>query len=178
MIESQFKKLPGKSLSVFFLCMGILVVSYMLMFYPTRERLNSLNGNITNLQNKVEEQEILLPNHQKFLKMTHSDVSGILPSPFKIRLPYNKIEVIPIILNEVVQKSGLRPVSITLDLKSLVDEPRFLSVNTYIKGDLSNFRNLLLKLHEIPYIEYMEKIRIQGAWLSKEFRLKLWIAID
>ena len=178
MRESQLKKLPRQTLSIFFLCAGVGIVSYVLMLYPAKKLLDRLNGEISTLQNKVEEQKIFLPNYQKFLKINQEDMSGTLPSPHKNRLPKNKIKMIPALLKELVLKSDLSPVSITLDLKSLAGKPGFVSVNTLVKGELLNFRNFLMKLQEIPYLEHMENIGIKGTLFSKEFKLKLWIAIE
>lgn len=177
MAGDHFKKLPGQTLSIFFLCTAIVAVSYILMLYPNTKLLSNLDGEINSLQNQIDEQKMLSPNYKKFLKMTQEDMSGSLPSPPKSKLPQHKIETLPIHFREMAHEDDLDPVSITMDIKSLANEPGFLMINTLVKGDLLNFRNFLIKLQEVPYIEHMETISIEGALLSKNFRLKLWIAI-
>lgn len=177
MTGDYLKKLPGQTLSIFFLCTAIALVSYILMLYPNTKLLSRLDGEISSLQAQIEEQKVLSPNYNKFLKMTREDMSGSLPSPPKSKLPQNKIETLPTFFREMARENDLDPVSITMNIKSLANEPGFLVINTLIQGDLLNFRNFLIKLQEVPYIEHMEKISIQGALLSKIFRLKLWIAI-
>lgn len=178
MTGDHLKKLPGQTLSIFFLCTAIVLVSYFVVLYPNTKLLSRLDGEINSLRDQIEEQKMLSPNYDKFLKMTQEDMSGSLPSPPKSKLPQNKIETLPILFREIARENDLDPVSITMNIKSLANKPGFLVLNTLIRGDLLNFRNFLIKLQEVPYIEHMEKIRIQGALLSKILRLKLWIAIS
>ena len=156
----------------------IVIMFFALYLYSAENILSGLDEDIIQAQNKIEEQKILLANYQILLQKSPEDFSGVLPSPSMGRLPQDKIESIPILLKDVAQNSQMVPVSIMLDLNSLTDGLKRISVNFFLKGDIINFRKLLLKLGEIPYIEHIEKVYAQGAFPKKEFELKLWLAIE
>ncbi len=172
-----FKNNTGQGL-VLIITILIVIMFFALYLYSAENILSGLDEDIIQAQNKIEEQKILLTNYQKLLQKSPKDFSGVLPSPSMSRLPQDKIESIPILLKEVAQNSQMIPVSIMLDLNSLTDGLKRISVNIFLKGDVINFRRLLLKLGEIPYIEHIEKVYAQGAFPKKEFELKLWLAIE
>ncbi len=177
MSQSQLK---NNSKQGFLLPLTILVVIvfFGIYLYSAEKILAGLDEDIIETQNKIEEQKILLANYQLLLQKSPKDFSGVLPSPSLSRLSQEKIESIPILLKDVAQNSEMVPVSIMLDLNSLTDGLKRISVNYFLKGDIVNFRKLLLKLGEISYIEHIEKVYAQGAFPQKEFELKLWLAIE
>ena len=155
-----FKNNTGQSL--------VIVITILIVIMPFALYLYSADNILTGLDE----------DYQKLLQKSPKDFSGGLPSPSMSRLPQDKIESIPILLKEVAQNSQMVPVSIMLDLNSLTDGLRRISVNIFLKGDVINFRKLLLKLGEIPYIEHIEKVYARGAFPKKEFELKLWLGIE
>jgi hypothetical protein len=50
-------------------------------------------------------------------------------------------------------------------------------VNLVLRGDFVNFRNFLIRLGGNPAVQRIEEIVVQQKPDSKEFRLKIWVAI-
>lgn len=177
MRHALFKNNTGQGL-VLIITILIVIMAFGLYLYSAENILIGLDEDIIQARNKIEEQKVLLTNYQKLLQKSPKDFSGVLPSPSISMLPQDKIESLPILLKKVAQNSQMVPVSIMLDLDSLTDGLRRISVNFFLKGDVRNFRKLLLKLGEIPYIAHIEKVYAQGAFPEKEFELKLWLGIE
>jgi hypothetical protein len=51
-------------------------------------------------------------------------------------------------------------------------------VNVLLRGDFINFRKFLINLGGIPYVQQIEEVAIQQKLDSKEFRLKVWVAVE
>ncbi len=55
--------------------------------------------------------------------------------------------------------------------------PATATVNAVVKGRLSGFRGFLAGLGEIPCLEHIEEIQIRRIPDSKEFRVKMLLAL-
>jgi Tfp pilus assembly protein PilO len=67
--------------------------------------------------------------------------------------------------------------SVVPDLKALAGEGQRLSVEVTVRGDFTDFRQFLIDLNAIPYIENMEEIQVEQEKNTQLFRVKLWIAV-
>ena len=73
--------------------------------------------------------------------------------------------------------SGMSMVSAIPNLTALTGDAQFLSVNVVLRGDFLNLRKFLINLGGIPYVKQIEEIAIQQKLDTKEFRLKIWVAV-
>jgi hypothetical protein len=73
--------------------------------------------------------------------------------------------------------SGMSMVSAIPTFAALPGEAQFLSVNVVLRGDFINLRKFLINLGGIPYVTQIEEIAIQQKPDTKEFRLKIWVAV-
>ena len=121
---------------------------------------------------------MLHPLYQKLSEKLQAIDSKILPSPSKSKLPKDKTDKTSSIFGEIAQKSELEAVSITPDVKSIISGSGPLLINTVLKGDFFDFQKFLIELGGIPYLEYIEQIQIQALPGSREFRLKIWLALS
>jgi len=178
MKEKQSKKNPGQSIVYMVICAVIILAFILFGLYPRWKVSGQQYMEITKYQAQIEEQKLLHPLYQKLSEKLQAIDSKILPSPSKSKLPKDKTDKTSSIFGEIAQKSELEAVSITPDVKSIISGSGPLLINTVLKGDFFDFQKFLIELGGIPYLEYIEQIQIQALPGSREFRLKIWLALS
>ncbi|MBW1672331.1 MAG: hypothetical protein JRJ45_01560 [Deltaproteobacteria bacterium] len=133
---------------------------------------------IKKLRIQREKQQLLYPFYQKLLKKLQVEESRILPYPGKSKFPRDKTDKISSIFCEIAQKINLETVSIIPDVKSIANGSGPFLINILVKGDFFDFRKFLIELGGNPYLQHIEEIKIQQVPGGKEFRLKIWLALD
>ena len=74
-------------------------------------------------------------------------------------------------------KSSVMTISLAPDIAALSSSSRFLLHKAVVKGQFENFRELLISLGSITYIEKIEEINIRQFSDSMELKMKIWIAL-
>jgi hypothetical protein len=78
---------------------------------------------------------------------------------------------------DMAQKSKMELVSVSPDINSMVGGSTGMLVHATLKGDYYNFRTFLIELGEQAFLEKVDEIEIQQLPGTKEFRLKVWLAV-
>ena len=68
-------------------------------------------------------------------------------------------------------------VSAIPNINALTGDAQLLSVNVVLRGEFAQFRKFLIQLGGLPYVQHIEEIAIQDNPDTKEFRLKVWVAV-
>jgi hypothetical protein len=77
----------------------------------------------------------------------------------------------------MAHKSQIELVSVSPDINSMVGGSSGMLVQATLKGDYYNFRAFLIELGEQAFLEKIDEIEIQQLPGTKEFRLKVWLAV-
>jgi hypothetical protein len=178
MEQKQRTNLPRTSLIYLLVC-GALAVGFLALgILPLKKTLESRDADILRLKAQVQEQRTLSPVYKSLEEKTLRNGSQDLPLTVRTGLPVDRIDSIPAIVKGITEKNDIELISVIPDVKSLGENSRHLSVRVAAKGDYFNFRKFLLALDELPCLEYTEDIQVQVVPGGKEFRLKIWLAID
>ena len=136
-----------------------------------------MDKEIDTIERQIKEQKILFPVYENLLKEGKFKKPGTLPYPQKAKLGRHETERIYLIFGDKARKSNLSLVDVIPDVESLSESSESLIVNLLIKGNLLDFRDFLVRLGEIPYVENIEEIKIQPTEGVKDFRLKVSLAL-
>jgi len=175
--KHKLPKIYGKSIRYLLICITGIVCFAVLGIYPNQKTVTSLDNDTAKLETEIREQELLKPLYDDLLRRTRTKVPADLPFPEKGRLDRTKTDDIPEILGSMAHKSSLQLVDVTLDLNTLVKGSQSLSVDVRLNGGFLAFRDFLIQLQGIPYVNEIEEVEIQPADGVKEFRLKLALAL-
>ena len=178
MEKETLSKLPGKSIRYLFLCAGGMLSIIFLTIYPQHKSLGQLEKEIKKIQTQIEEQEILYPVYKNLLKQIRPKEHGGVSMPQKAKLESHRTDRISLALEEMAQKSNLKLVAVVPDVKSLSDGAGLLSVSTQLKGSFFDFRDFLLCLGRIPFLEHIEEVRIKAVEGSREFGVITWFSVQ
>ncbi len=164
--------------SLSYLLVGVvaILIFFLIGFYNYRS-LNDLDRDINKVKADIEEQRVMAPLYKELIEKIKIKTKKHLPFPARAKLPKEQHEQITAIFGDLARKANLEVVSITPDINSLAGGSGLLVVNAALKGDFFSFRNYLISLGNVPYLEHLGEIQIQTMPVGKEFRLKLWVAV-
>ena len=178
MEQLKIKKLPARSFLYLLICVSGILGFILLGIYPDKNSSAKLDMEINKLKAQIEVQKVFRPTYKVLLNKFTFKGPKALPFPKKVKLGHDKTDTVSSIFEEMGQRSNLEIVNTVPDVKSLSESPGLLSVNTFMKGHFSGFRNFLIQLGELPYLEHIEEIQIKAAKDHKEFRVRVWLALE
>jgi len=178
MIKEKLSKLPGRIIRHFMICLGGILGFILLAIVPSQKSIADLNSTIRKMETQVKAQKILFPVYMNLLKKGQLEDIGDLPFPKKTRLESEEIDNISDLFRKKSEKSNLELMKVVPDIESLASATGLLGVSMNLRGNFYDFRKFLIQVGEIPCVEHLEEVQIQSGEGLKEFRLKLWLAIN
>lgn len=169
-------RIPKEVLSRIVFYSAAIVILMMLANYPSQMSIIKLGNEITEVKGRIEEQKLLFPIYSELLaKIRLKVVSGSPVS--RGGLAQGQVNRIAEILSNVAKKSNIETVSAIPDPTSLAGGSNLLTVNVSARGDFFAFRGFLLDLISLSYVNSLEEVRVQDVSGSKEYNLKMKIAL-
>jgi len=175
--QTNSPKLPKKTIIYLLLCIGGILGFLAFAIYPNQKSLAGLDTEIDTIERQIKEQKILFPVYENLLKEGEFKKPGTFPFPKKAKLGRHETERIHLIFGDKARKSNLSLVDVIPDVESLREGSEALTVNMLMKGNLLDFRDFLVHIGEVPYVENIEEIRVEPAEGGKDFRLKISLAL-
>jgi Tfp pilus assembly protein PilO len=170
-------KIPPRSILYIIACVVVLTVFIYLVLAPRQKTIAELDKDITNIDNRIKQQEAFYPVYEGYKKQIELGSKRILPLPHKEGLLWDRAEGISIMFREAAMNSGLEMISAVPEVDSLADNRGILALRLNLKGDFLDLRKFLSELGTMPYLEGIEEIAIQSSARGKEFRLKVLLAL-
>ena len=171
--------IPQQSIIYLGLCLVGILVFIFGGILPASRTLMKLDTQTATTRYRLEEQKILAPFYQTLKESEGKKESEVLPLPEKSKLPQAQIDTLPITFRTAAKMSGMSLVSATPNLEALTGDAQFLPVNVVLRGNFADFREFLINLVRLSYVERIEEIEItiQEKPDAREYRLTLWVAI-
>jgi hypothetical protein len=168
---------PRRNIIFFSLCAAGILIFVFLVIFPYQRALGKSDRKIAELKLRIDDQRNYSGLYQFLTKSTQQKDGLVFPVPAKTKLSRTDVAKVPATIRAIAGKSNMSVESIVPDVKALSPDSRYLTVNAVVKGRLSGFRGFLAGLGEIPYLEHIEEIQIRRIPDSKEFRVKMWLAL-
>ena len=170
---------PVPKQSLLYIGLGIIVILLFIFagIFPAKRSLAELDKQSAEVKQRIEEQQILAPFYQAIKTRVEQKDPESLPLPGKGKLALSMINTIHATFDKAARTSGVSLLSATPDLSGLGGNFQSLPVNVTLRGDFFKFRQFLINLGSIPYVQHIEEITIQKVPASREFRLKVLVAV-
>jgi len=165
--------------SLLYIGIGIIVI-FLFIFvgiFPAKRSMAELDKKTAEVNQRIEEQKILAPFYQAIKARVEQKDPESLPVPGKGKLALSMINTIYATFDKAARTSGVSLLSATPDLSGLGGNFQTLPVNVTLRGDFFKFRKFLINLGSIPYVQHIEEITIQKVPASREFKLKVLVAV-
>ena len=169
--------IPKRTLIYMAVCLFGILITVFIGIIPNWFSNMRLDRKISELQLKLEEQKQIYPVYELLKNNDHQKSSMVLPFPAKNKLLRESVESFPGILKTISREAGMDALSISPDINLLSSGSKFLIVDAVIRGDFFDFRNLLIGLGKVPYLDSVEEIRIQRKRDFMEFKLKIRLVL-
>jgi Tfp pilus assembly protein PilO len=169
--------LPKQSLTYIGIGVIVILLFILLGIVPAGKSLSNLDARTTEVKYRIEEQQALAPFYQSLKDRSGKEDLKFLPMPAKGSLPHARISTISTVLGDAARSSGMSLVSASPVISAMSGGAQTLPVNVILQGSFMNFRKFLISIGGIPYVQHIEEISIQEAPNTREFRLKILLAV-
>lgn len=165
----------GQHIFIVVICLVFLAVLSLVLLLPAQRRIHNLDREIALTQNQVEEQKVLHPLYlQLQAEQARMNRNG-LPELEKATFTQEGISALWDIFGELARKAGLQTVSVQPVSESVSDR---LQVNAIFTGPLPAFREFLLDLGTLSYVDHVEQVLVQEVVGNREYRVRMWLEIS
>ena len=155
------------------MCGGGILAFVLLFIYPNSADIKAFDAETTQLQQKIQEQELLNPIYRELIKQVQQRVPSDLPVPKAGKAEKKTIGELNTIFVSLAQENQVRFDSAVPDPSSYLDETGHLTINVTFSGDFFNFRHLLLGICKLPYLKSIEELKLVTDNATKRLELKL-----
>lgn len=174
------EELRGKSTPVIIVLLGLLVivVFFFLCIVPLQKSLDDMDVEIAGMKERIEIEKKLMPLYMKLEKKSEVELPELYRVPEKKELPRYQIEDVLPTFARIAEESDMAIVSIDPDIIGLENKPGLLEIDVVIQGDFFNFRNFLIEIAGIPYLEGIGEIKVERVASSLKFGMKILLAVS
>ena len=169
--------IPQQSMIYIAMCLTGVLIFVLGGILPASKKLTELDAAIIARKYAIEEQTTLAPFFKSLKVDSEKKESEVLPLPPKGKLSPDKIGTLPIAFGTAAKMSGMTMVSATPHLNDMTGDSQFIPINIVLRGGVIDFRKFLIQIGGIPYVQHIEEITIQEKSDTREFKLKVWVAI-
>lgn len=144
-------------------------------FYPGLRRGRELVREKAAIEQRIEEQKILLPLHRGVTAAQQSGRQGELSFPPSEELPQDEINGLPVRFSRLAQQCGLELVSAAPGLADLGGGGPF-NITVSLTGKFHDLRRFLIAVGRLPYLRHVERIEVNSEGAVTKFEVTLWLA--
>jgi hypothetical protein len=174
------KRLRVKSTPVIIILLGlaVLVVFFSVWVVPLQKSISSMDVKIAELKKQLEIEKRLMPLYIKLKSKSTVDLPNLYFVPEKKELPRYQIEEVLPTFARIAEETDMAIVSIDPDIIGLGNKPGLMEIDVVIQGDFINFRNFLIEIARIPYLEQIGEIKVERVVSSLKFGMKILLAVS
>jgi hypothetical protein len=176
MTERLSKNPLSQSLLVLVICVVGVLTFFFLILLPSQKTSAELDKEIDSLNVRIEEQRILTPVFHSLLKRAKMAPPSGLPTPEKTKLTHGDMNTISSVFQDIAMRHNLRLEEVKTDVSTMMEDSGYLMMRLRLSGNFYKFRDFLVELGSIPFLEHIEEINIRPVKTAREFQIKLWLA--
>jgi len=158
-------KFAGRDIKVFnlvFCGIGIAIL-VLIGIYPAHRQINELDRTITQLEVDIEGQKLLFPVFIELLKRSRQKLPAALSAPEPRRLPRGDTSQLATLFREAATEAGIQVNRLTPNVESLIEGAGRLKMEAEFAGRFQDFRNFLIQIGAVPYLESVELLRMKAS---------------
>jgi len=158
-------------------CTFLLSVFILAFIYPKYRENIALEQEILYLEKKLKQQKSIYPLYTRLKKELEQQKKLNVHQKI-IDLGFGRdIEQFKNVVQDIADQSEMLFVSAIPDPKTLSQKSKNILVTINIKGDFKKFRNFILNLLSLSYVDRIQELDIQQDIGRSDFKLKVWINI-
>jgi len=174
----MWANIPKKSVRNLVIFAGALAVVVGLMVVPSYFAIDKAEAKRAKISKEVNEQRQLAPVFGQLLKKRRELNASNADLPERTALQRDAAGGVADTLTGLAAGAKLQMVGLTVDLNALVSDVRLMRVDLVMRGKLMDYRTFLDQLIAVPHVEFIERLRIMAIPEGREFRMRVWIALQ
>jgi hypothetical protein len=171
---SKFKIHPSNLLYLA-ICLSGIVAFFFVGIYPNLTAIQSLDQDISSLNQKAEKQALLYPVYLKLLQEIMHKSHDKLAAPESKKITHDDLNRINEIFEKLAADSHVTFSSAIPDTSNYLEDTGYFSLNVIFSGDFFNLRNVLLSICRLPYLESIDAMQFEATDTDKQLRFKIRI---
>lgn len=171
-------QMPRENVTRLLLCLGVLLVAFVLLVYPEMRTIARVEGEIAATHASIEQQKILFPVYRELLSAYQNASAGSLPRVKRVPLAQGEMGGVAATIANMAREQGLEVRSVTPDPDSLAAGGGLISVRCVLGGDVSALRAFYLALGGLPSLAHVERLQVEDVYAGRTYRLDLWLALE
>jgi hypothetical protein len=173
----EISSIPKKSLRNLLIYAGVLAIVVGMLVVPSYLAIDKAKANRVEIESQVKEQRLLAPVFGKLVKKRIELNKSIDNLPVRAALARDEAGGVADTLTRLAVGNRMQVAGINLDLNAMVNDIRLMQVDMVLRGDLADYRTFLQQLIEVPYLEFIESLRILAIPNGREYRMRVWVAL-
>ncbi len=174
----MWASIPKKSLRNLIIFTGALAVVIGLMVVPSYFAIGKAEAKRAKISKEVNEQRQLAPVFGQLVKKRRELNASNADLPERTALQRDAAGGVADTLTGMAGSARLQMAGVTADLNALVSDVRLMRVDLVLRGKLMDYRNFLDQLIAVPHVEFIERLRIMSIPEGREYRMRVWIALQ
>ena len=157
----------------FIICLLGVGTFFVVGILPNTMAMDRMKNTISELNEKVQAQELLYPVYRQLIKAVRQEVPASLPLPAGGKIARGELSHINDVFMDLAKQSDVTFESGTPDASSYLEDSQYLTMNVTFSGDFFNFRKLLFGICRLPYLESIAMMKIETGNQKKTMQVKL-----
>jgi hypothetical protein len=171
-------KLPPLTLCLVILSAVLVAGVALVVLFPQHHDIQQVKEERVSAAIELAKQKKLYPMFAQAQALASMPFNPELPTVEKVPLDRDKIATLSKVFNQIALDNGMALSSNSLDINSLKKRSDSVSMELTFAGDLFDYRNCLVSLVSLPYLNTVETIRIStDKEQVKKFFTKILINI-
>jgi hypothetical protein len=163
---------PRSIAFILFCTVGVLAVG-IVGLYPNHRNAIELEQRLEDVKAKLANQQLISPVYRQLMEKAKPLDSKGLAGPTYTDAGVAEIDHFPSLVAEIAGKNRMVVEHVAPDLKSYEESSNALRMNVALAGDFFDFRQMLIDMGSIPYLQHIEEIRIESGERAKKFSVRL-----
>ena len=168
--------LPTQSLLLLMLCGAGILVFLTFIILPGNRLSAELDGDISGLKARIEEQKILAPVFKSLFEKSKTSAAQAPTPSARTKLSRGDIAGVPKRLQDLAATHRLHVREIIPEVNTLTDASGRFLLRLNAAGQFNDLRGFLIDVGSLSFFENIEEIDIRAVEGGEEFGLKIWLA--
>lgn len=177
--KNQLKKLPHLTLSLIIISFLLVFLAIIVLLFPEYKNIQTAKKDRISKMLTLEEQKKIFPLYAQADALAKIDFNPKLPFSERIPLGRDQVFSLSTVFRDIALKNNMKLSQNSQDIDSLENNSNLISMDVTFTGSLFDYRNCLISLSELPFLNTIKKIKISTDPSNiKTFSTKILITID
>ena len=167
-----------QSLYLIAVCLVVLGAAFLMTVSKDLRIRKQLEIRLSEASRLADRYQALAPLMAELQKDDAAPMPGYEGFPDPPSLPGTPAEGYETVIGKILRQYDLKQAVLTPDIQSILSDGDYILVGMTVRGVLSTFREVILRIGRLPFVSGVERFRVQRLSKSNELELFLQLRIE